>query len=62
MLVVGGNSKREVRLQLHEIAERQQRLVGVRRGTRRQLSELVQFVAEKKVWLLRFYPSFFYSL
>jgi len=49
VLVVGGNAQREVRLQLHKIAVREQSLLGVRRGTRHELSELVQLVAAKKV-------------
>ena len=49
MLVVGGHSKYDVPLQLHSIARNRQRVEGVYRGTRNQLSELVQLVAEKKV-------------
>ena len=50
VLVVGGNSKYEVPLQLHSIAMHQQSVLGVHRGTRNQLSELVQLVAAKQVW------------
>jgi len=49
VLVVGGNSKYEVPLQLHSIARYQQSVLGVHRGTRSQLSELVQLVADKQV-------------
>ena len=49
VLVVGGNSKYEVPLQLHSIAMHQQSVLGVHRGTRSQLSELVQLVADNKV-------------
>jgi len=47
--VVGGNSKYEVPLQLHSIAMHQQSVLGVHRGTRNQLSELVQLVAANEV-------------
>jgi len=49
VLVVGGNSKHEVPLQLHDIAMHQQSVLGVHRGTRSQLTELVQLVAAKEV-------------
>jgi len=52
VLVVGGNSKYEVPLQLHSIAMHQQSVLGVHRGTRNQLSELVQLVADKQVCML----------
>ena len=47
--MVGGNSKYEVPMQLHSIAMNQQSVLGVHRGTRGQLSELVQLVAAKQV-------------
>ena len=47
--MVGGNSKYEVPLQLHSIAMHQQSVLGVHRGTRSQLSELVELVAAKEV-------------
>jgi len=50
VLLLSGNSNREVRLQLPNIAVRRQTVLGVHRGTRNQLSELVQLVAAKKVW------------
>ena len=49
VLVVGGNSKYEVPLQLHSIAMHQQSVLGVHRGTRSQLSELVYLVAANEV-------------
>jgi len=51
VLVVGGNSKYEVPLQLHNIAKHQQSVLGVHRGTRAQLTELVQLVTAKQVIL-----------
>jgi len=47
--VVGGNSKHEVPLQLQKIGMFEHSVVGVNRGTLRQLRELVQLVAAKKV-------------
>ena len=47
--MVGGNSKYEVPLQLHSLAMHQQSVLGVHRGTRSQLTELVQLVAAKEV-------------
>jgi len=49
VLVVGGNSKYEVPLQLHIIATHQQSVLGVHRGTPSQLAELVELVATKQV-------------
>ena len=49
MLVVGGNSKYEVPLQLYNLAMHQQSVLGVHRGTRSQLTELVQLVAARQV-------------
>ena len=50
VLVVGGNSRYEVPLQLHSIARHEQSVLGVHRGTPSQLAELVHLVATKQVW------------
>jgi len=48
-MAVGGNSKYEVPLNLHTMALRRQTVLGVHRGSRRQLQELVSLVATGKV-------------
>jgi D-arabinose 1-dehydrogenase-like Zn-dependent alcohol dehydrogenase len=49
VIVVGGNSKYEVPLDLHQLAMRGQSILGVHRGSRSQLSELVQLVARQEI-------------
>lgn len=49
VIIVGGNSKYEVPICLHTLAVRGQSIIGVRRGNRSQLRELVQLVAGGQV-------------
>lgn len=49
MLIVGGNSKYEVPINLHSLAMKAQSVLGVHRGTRQQLQELVDLVANGQV-------------
>jgi len=49
VLVVGGNSKYEVSFCLHTLAQRQQCILGVSKGTRDQLVELVNLVAANMI-------------
>jgi len=49
VLVVGGNSKYEVSFCLHSLAQRQQCILGVSKGTRDQLVELANLVASKMI-------------
>ena len=55
MLLVGGNAKYEVPFCLNTLAQKNQSLLGVHRGTREQLQELVDTFAEKKVSMLKLY-------
>lgn len=48
VIVVGGNSKYDVSFCLHSLALKQQCILGVSKGTRDQLEELVQLVADNK--------------
>ena len=48
-MVVGGNSKFEVPICLHSLARKRQSILGIHRGTREQLVELVDFVATGQV-------------
>jgi hypothetical protein len=57
VIIVGGNSKYEVPICLHTLAVRGQSIIGVRRGNRSQLNELVQLVANGQVSYLRVYVS-----
>lgn len=49
VILVGGNSKFEVQFCLNSLAEKSQSILGVHRGTRKQLQELVDTFAEGKV-------------
>ena len=49
VLVVGGNSKYDVSFDLHALAKKQQGVMGVSKGTKEQLQELVELVADKTV-------------
>ena len=49
ILVVGGNARYEVSFCLHSLARKQQTIIGVSKGTRNQLEELVDMVASGKV-------------
>lgn len=62
MIIVGGNSKYEVPINLHSLAMKGQSVLGVHRGTRQQLEELVHLVANGQVSskLLRSPASFIY--
>ena len=48
-MVVGGNSKYDVPLNLYSLAMRNQSVLGVHRGSRKQLQDLVALVADKRV-------------
>jgi D-arabinose 1-dehydrogenase-like Zn-dependent alcohol dehydrogenase len=48
-LVVGGNSKYDVSFCLHSLAQKQQCILGVSKGTRDQLEQLVNLVATQQV-------------
>jgi len=48
-MVVGGNSKYDVPLNLYKLATRSQSVLGVHRGTRKQLEDLVGLVANEQV-------------
>jgi len=52
-MVVGGNSKYDVPLNLYSLAMRSQSVLGVHRGTRDQLQQLVSLVAHGQVQSLR---------
>jgi hypothetical protein len=49
VMVVGGNSKFEVPICLHSLARKRQSILGIHRGTREQLVELVDFVATGQI-------------
>ena len=49
ILVVGGNSRYEVSISLHDLALKQQSLMGIGKGSREQLEELVQLIASQQV-------------
>jgi len=49
VIVVGGNSKYDVPLNLYNLAMRNQSVLGVHRGTRKQLQDLVNLVATEQV-------------
>ena len=53
VMVVGGNSKFDVPLNLYSLAMRSQSVLGVHRGTRDQLQQLVSLVAHGQVQSLR---------
>ena len=48
-MLAGGNSKYEVPFCLNALAQKNQSVLGVHRGTRTQLQELVDTFAEHKV-------------
>lgn len=47
--MVGGNTMSEVSINLNVLAAKQQSIVGIPKGSMKQLMELVDLVAEKKV-------------
>lgn len=49
LILVGGNTMSEVCINLNALAAKQQSIVGVPKGTLKQLLELVDLVAEQKV-------------
>lgn len=49
LILVGGNTMSEVSINLNVLAAKQQSIVGIPKGTLKQLMELVDLVAEKKV-------------
>lgn len=69
--MVGGNTMSEVSINLNVLAAKQQSIVGIPKGSMKQLMELVDLVAEKKVRiqkkkllsgnLLGFFALFFFS-
>lgn len=50
-MVVGGNSKYEVSMCLNTLAKRNQTIVGVGKGSRKHLEELIEVCASGKVSL-----------
>ncbi|ELU15410.1 hypothetical protein CAPTEDRAFT_224563 [Capitella teleta] len=54
VLVVGGNSKFEVTFNLNTLAQRNQSVLGVSKGSKEQLQELVNFCAEGKLTAPKF--------
>lgn len=53
--MVGGNTMSEVSINLNVLAAKQQSIVGIPKGTLKQLMELVDLVAEKKVSIGTFF-------
>lgn len=51
--MVGGNTMSEVSINLNVLAAKQQSIVGIPKGSMKQLMELVDLVAEKKVRIQR---------
>jgi len=49
VMVVGGNAKYDVPLNLYSLAMRNQSVLGVHRGSRKQLHDLVALVADGQV-------------
>mmetsp|Transcript_30075 Transcript_30075/g.47818 ORF Transcript_30075/g.47818 Transcript_30075/m.47818 type:complete len:348 (-) Transcript_30075:666-1709(-) len=49
LILVGGNTMSEVSINLNVLAAKQQSIVGIPKGSMKQLMELVDLVAEKKV-------------
>lgn len=49
LIIVGGNSKFEVPINLHSLAIKSQSVLGVHRGTRDQLEQLVHLVANDNI-------------
>lgn len=49
LILVGGNTMSEVSINLNVLAAKQQSIVGIPKGTLKQLMELVDLVAEEKV-------------
>lgn len=49
VMVVGGNAMYDVPIDLYSLARKRQSIFGVHRGSRQQLLELVQLLAENKV-------------
>ena len=49
VILVGGNSQYEVTFDLARLAHLNQSIVGVPQGTRDQLVDLLQLIADKKV-------------
>lgn len=58
LILVGGNTMSEVSINLNVLAAKQQSIVGIPKGTLKQLMELVDLVAEKKVSIY-IYKTFF---
>jgi len=48
-MVVGGNAKYDVPVNLYSLAQRSQSILGVHHGSRRQLQDLVNLVATEQV-------------
>lgn len=60
--MVGGNTMSEVSINLNVLAAKQQSIVGIPKGTLKQLMELVDLVAEEKVSIyiyIYIYKTFF---
>lgn len=60
LILVGGNTMSEVSINLNVLAAKQQSIVGIPKGTLKQLMELVDLVAEEKVSIyIYIYKTFF---
>lgn len=59
LILVGGNTMSEVSINLNVLAAKQQSIVGIPKGTLKQLMELVDLVAEKKVSIYIYKRHFF---
>lgn len=52
VLIAGGNTHQSVLLNLGDLADNEQIIIGVRKGSRKQLDELVHLVSSGEVSLL----------
>lgn len=59
LILVGGNTMSEVSINLNVLAAKQQSIVGIPKGTLKQLMELVDLVAEEKVSIYIYRRHFF---
>lgn len=55
--MVGGNTMSEVSINLNVLAAKQQSIVGIPKGSMKQLMELVDLVADKKVRIQKKNPT-----
>lgn len=60
LILVGGNTMSEVSINLNVLAAKQQSIVGIPKGTLKQLMELVDLVAEEKVSIYIYIEDIFH--